>query len=162
MINEKEQYGGVLAGKLIKIIESRADEIAMTWYREVKDSNYVPSFKRIPQDEALRIALNVYRKLSFWLSPSSDHEVKESYISFGASMYHRGFRMEEVVMVLILIKRYLWLHLLDEGVMTTTNLEIYQALDLNNRVVLYFDRAIYFALSGFREARDKERASIAS
>jgi hypothetical protein len=69
--------------------------------------------------------------------------------------------MEEVVMTLVLIKRYLWLHLLEEGLMTT-DLEIYQALELNNKVVLYFDRAIYFALRGYREARARARAAAAS
>jgi hypothetical protein len=159
MLNEDMERRAVLADRLVKIIEARADDIAMNWYREVKDSHYLPSFRRISEEEALRMAHNVYRRLSYWLIPSHDHEVKEAYEKFGASMFHRGFMIEEVVMVLILIKRYLWLHLLEEGVMTT-NLEIYQALDINNKVVLYFDRAIYFGLVGYREAREKDRAAV--
>lgn len=159
MIDNSEGSGiNVLAGKLIRIIETRADEIAMTWYREVKNSYYLPGFAGLSEEQALRMATNVYRKLGYWLVPASDHEVKESYEQFGASMYHKGFRLEEVIMALILIKRYLWLHLLEEGVMTT-NLEIYQALDLNNKVVLYFDRAIYFGLIGFREAQERDRST---
>ena len=69
--------------------------------------------------------------------------------------------MEEVVMTLVLIKRYLWLHLLEGGLMTT-RLELYQALELNNKVVLYFDRAIYFAIIGYKEARAKDMADQAS
>jgi len=161
MIDESFSPGtNVLAGKLVKIIETRADEIAMTWYREIKNSYYLPGFSHLTEDQALRMATNVYRKLSYWLLPESDHEVKQSYEQFGASMYHKGFRLEEVIMTLILIKRYLWLHLLEEGVMTT-NLEIYQALDLNNKVVLYFDRAIYFGLIGYREAREKDLSTAA-
>lgn len=162
MINDTEGPGtSVLAGKLVKIIETRSDEIAMTWYREVRDSHYLPGFANLSEEQALRMATNVYRKLGYWLVPASDHEVKESYEQFGASMYHKSFRLEEVIMTLILIKRYLWLHLLEEGVMTT-NLEIYQALDINNKVVLYFDRAIYFALVGYRAAQDKDKSAVAS
>lgn len=162
MMDDTEGSGtNVLAEKLIKIIETRSDEIAMTWYREVKDSYYLPGFASLPEEQALRMATNVYRKLSYWLMPASGHEVKESYEQFGASMFHKGFQLEEVIMTLILIKRYLWLHLLEEGVMTTS-LEIYQALDINNKVVLYFDRAIYFGLIGFREAQEKRRSATAS
>lgn len=148
----------MLAGKLVKIIEARADDLAMTWYKEVKDSQYTPGFKNISEDDALRMATNVYRKLGYWLLPDSKQDVEDTYLKFGESMYHRGFRLEEVVMILILIKRYLWLHLLEEGV-TATRLEIYRALELNNKVVLYFDRAIYFSLIGYKEARDRERSA---
>jgi hypothetical protein len=64
-------------------------------------------------------------------------------------------------MLLVLIKRHLWLHLLEEGVMTT-NIEVYQALDVNNKVVLYFDRAIYFSLIGFRRAREESAKAKAN
>lgn len=140
-----------LTDGLISIIETRAEQIAKAWYQEVKESNYTPTIKEMPAEEAMGIALNVYNKLGYWLKPESDHEVQQTYIRFGESLSYRDFRMEEVVMILVLIKRYLWLHLLAEGIMST-NLEIYQALEVNNKVVLYFDRAIYFALIGYKRA----------
>ena len=51
-------------------------------------------------------------------------------------------------MALFLLKRQIWLYILQEGLLTT-NLELYQALELNNRVVLYFDRAIYYLTRGY-------------
>lgn len=150
----------MLTERLVKLIETRADEIAKTWYTDILESNYVPGIKNITDREALDIALNVYQRLGYWLLPTSDHKVRETYLKFGADMYDKGFRMEDVVMVLILIKRHLWLHLLEGGVMGR-NLELYQALELNNQVVLYFDRAIYHALVGYREkkARGKARST---
>ena len=153
--------GSVLAGKLVKIIETRAADIAMTWYNDVKVSHYTPSFADYPIEDALQIAMDVYNKLGYWLLPSTESEVRDTYKRYGASMFFKGFRMDEMVMALILLKRHLWLHLLEEGLMTT-NLEMYQALDLNNRVVLYFDRAIYFALIGYMDARAKDRKTRAS
>lgn len=149
-----------LSDALVEIIEERATEIAQKWYRETKKSPYVPGLENISEDDALEMAANVYRRLSHWLTPSAEHEVKETYLRFGESLFYRGFRMEEVIMILILIKRYLWLHLLEQGLMTT-NLDVYQVLDVNNKVVLYFDRAIYFALIGCREARAANRKAIA-
>lgn len=148
----------MLEEKLVEIIEQNSDHIALTWYRDTKDSAYVPNLKNLTQQEALSIAQNVYSRLSEWLQPSRTDEIQASYERFGEQCYAKGFRMEEVVQVLVLIKRYLWLHLLERGIMTT-NIEVYQALDVNNKVVLYFDRAIFFALIGYKNARTADLKS---
>jgi len=148
----------LLEERLVKVIETRSDEIAKTWYKDIMESNYAPGIKNIPDKDALDMATNVYKKLGYWLLPTSDHKVQETYVKFGADMFKKGFRMEEVVMVLILIKRHLWLHLLEEGVMGH-NLELYQALEINNKVVLYFDRAIYYALIGYRIQKAKKKSA---
>lgn len=153
--------GPALTGILVQVIENRADGIAKTWYREVKDSHYTPSIGLIPEQDALKMATDVYRKLGYWLMRTHGHEVEETYHRFGGQLYRKKFRMEEVVMTLVLIKRYLWLHLLEEGLMTT-RLDLYQALELNNKVVLYFDRAIYFSVIGYKEARAADKAAQAS
>jgi len=157
----KDFEGPVLTGMLVEIIESDSDSIAKTWYRDVKDSHYTPSIGEISEEDALKMATDVYKKLGYWLLRTHGHEVKETYHRFGEQLYWKHFRMEEVVMTLVLIKRYLWLHLLEGGLMTT-RLNLYQALELNNKVVLYFDRAIYFAMIGYRAARAKDTADRAS
>ena len=147
-----------LEGQLVEVIEDKEDEVALRWYREVKESNYVPTLNNVSEDEALRIARSVYDSLSKWLRDPSSIDVKETFRSFGESMFRRGFRMEEMVQMIILLKRYLWLQLLQMGLMTT-DLSIYQTLELNNKVVLFYDRSIYFALVGYREARSSSAHS---
>ena len=148
-----------LADQLIDIIENRSMEIAQKWYRETKSGNYVPSLQNVSEEEGLEMATTVFARLRHWMTPEGQHEVKDNYVRFGESLFYRGFRMEEVVMILVLIKRYLWLHLLEQGLLTT-HIDVYQALDVNNKVVLYFDRGIYFSLIGFREAREANRKAI--
>ena len=145
----------MLEEKLVEIIEQRSDDIALTWYREVQESPYTPNSKNLSQEEMLGIAQNVYSRLSHWLDPSQKEEIQDSYERFGSQCYFKGFSMDEMLMLLVLIKRHLWLHLLERGLMTT-NLEVYQALDINNKVVLYFDRAIYFSLIGYKTAREED------
>lgn len=148
----------MLEEKLVEIIEQNSDNIALAWYNATKESQSVPNLKNLTQAEALSIATNVYSKLSQWLQPARHEEIQAAYERFGEMCYAKGFRMEEVVQILVLIKRYLWLHLLERGIMTT-NIEVYQALDVNNKVVLYFDRAIYFALIGYKSARNADLKS---
>ena len=140
-----------LERQLVEVIKVKEEEVALTWFREVRDSNYVPTLNNLSEDEALRIARFVYDSLSKWLVDPSSIDVKETFVGFGESQFRRGFRMEEMVQIIILLKRYLWLQLLQMGLMTT-DLNIYQTLELNNKVVLFYDRSIYFALVGYREA----------
>lgn len=143
----------VLEDRLVEVIKSKSSEVAKKWYHEVVESQHIPNLRGLSEEQGMDIAMTVYENLSRWLTPAaSSGDTREIYVQFGHSLYCRGFEMEEVVQTLILLKRYLWLTLLEMGLMTT-DLNIYQTLELNNKVVLYYDRAIYFALIGYKEAR---------
>jgi len=148
----------VLSDQLVKIIEDRENQLAVNWFNDVMESPYTPHIKTFPRDEALSIALKVLDDLACWLRPDCERDIDKTYKRFGEQFYYKGFRMEEMMMLLVLIKRHIWLHLLAEGIMTT-NIEVYQALDVNNKVVLYFDRAIYIGLVGFKKARSESMAA---
>jgi hypothetical protein len=148
----------VLSDQLVKIIEDRKDQLAVNWFNDVMESPYTPHVKTFPRDEVLSIALKVLDDLACWLKPGCERDTDATYRRFGEQFYYKGFRMEEMMMLLVLIKRHIWLHLLAEGIMTT-NIEVYQALDVNNKVVLYFDRAIYIGLTGFKKARSEAMAA---
>ena len=148
----------MLSDQLVKIIEDRENQLAVNWFNDVMESPYTPHIKTFPRDEALSIALKVLDDLACWLRPDCERDIDKTYKRFGEQFYYKGFRMEEMMMLLVLIKRHIWLHLLAEGIMTT-NIEVYQALDVNNKVVLYFDRAIYSGLVGFKKAREEAMAA---
>lgn len=148
----------MLTRRFIKMIETRADKVAKLWLKEVKQSKYTPTYHHFPEELLFERAMAVYERLGYWLSPETKkEEIRHFYMNLGHRRFQEGFRLEEVVMAIILLKRYLWLEVMSEG-LTSTNLELYQALELNNQVVLYFDRAIYYTTVGFMEARDSENA----
>jgi hypothetical protein len=141
----------LLTRRFIKMIETRADKVAKLWLKEVRQSRYTPTYHRFNEEELFTRAMAVYERLGYWLSPETQkEEIRYYYLNLGKQRYQEGFGVDEIVMGLILLKRYLWLEVLSEG-LTQTNLELYQALELNNQVVLYFDRAIYYTVVGYME-----------
>ncbi|HOI45215.1 MAG TPA: hypothetical protein PLX50_06355, partial [Candidatus Aminicenantes bacterium] len=64
------------------------------------------------------------------------------------------FALSEIIQSLCLIRRHLWLKVESEGLIDTA-LELYQAIDLYNRVMVFFDRALYYAALGYEE-KDRE------
>ena len=134
------------------MIETRADKVAKAWLKEVRQSRHTPTYHRFNEEELFQRAMAIYERLGYWLSPETQNEeIRYFYINLGKQRYQEGFKLDELVMGIIMLKRYLWLEVLSEG-LTQTNLELYQALELNNQVVLYFDRAVYYSVVGYMEA----------
>ena len=49
--------------KMIETIEYKAQEIAEQWYKNVKINPKTPIFHKMPQDEAIDLALNFLQQL---------------------------------------------------------------------------------------------------
>ena len=94
---------------------------------------------------------DVYSRLDSWLGRKSrTGELQQSYIQLGKKSVKEGIPLHELVMYLMLIKRHLWLFVRENQFFDSTY-ECYQALELNNKVVLFFDRAIFSAIIGYEE-----------
>jgi hypothetical protein len=146
----------VVASKLVKIIEKNSSVIADRWVDDVTTLPYTRSYWNVPHEELHERADNVCSRMGYFLSRRLPRERLASfYKKLGQNRREQGYRVEEVVMALMLLKRHVWLFILQEGFLTA-NLELYQALELNNRVVLYFDRAIYYVTQAYSEEDEKE------
>jgi hypothetical protein len=53
-----------------------------------------------------------------------------------------------VIQALLITRRVLWFKVLEDGLLDTA-LDLHLALDLYNRVLLFFDRATYYLARGF-------------
>jgi hypothetical protein len=152
----------VLASRLIKIIEKNSGVIADRWVEDVITLPYTRSYWNIPHDILHERAESVCSRMGYYLGRRLPKERLASfYRKMGQARRAEGHPVEDVIMALFLLKRHIWLFVLQEGFLTT-NLELYQALELNNRVVLYFDRAIYYVAQGYAEEDDKEAGGVAS
>lgn len=150
----------ILTSKLIKIIEKNSDIIADRWVDEVTTLKYTSSYWSTPRDELHERASSVCSRMGYFLSRRLPRERLASfYRRMGKARRAEGVPVEEVVMALLLLKRNIWLFVLQEGFLAT-NLELYQALEVNNRVVLYFDRAIYYVTQAYSEEDAREKSSF--
>jgi hypothetical protein len=60
-----------------------------------------------------------------------------------------------VLSTLSLIKKHLWEFALSRGVWNKT-IDIYMTLELNRRIVIFFDKAVFYTTQGY-ETRDPAR-----
>jgi hypothetical protein len=123
----------------------------MSLVHELQTHIATPTYHGFDVKELYSRAFNVYRHLGKWLSEETKKEdIARDYRALGSQRRKEGFALSEVIEALILTRHHLWLKVLDEGLMDSV-LDLAQAMELNNRVIQFFDRAIYYASCGFEQ-----------
>ncbi len=137
--------------KLVDLIERNADELTTSYVLSIQRDQRMPKYQGFSQNEVFRRAYRVYSQLGKWISlETTKEEMRDYWTALGRQRRKEGFPFSEIVLSLCHIRRVLWEKVQSEGVLDTA-LDLYQAIDLHNRVVLFFDRAMYFAAAGYEE-----------
>jgi hypothetical protein len=137
--------------KLVDLIEHNADELTASYVLSIQRDQRMPRYQGFDQKEIFKRAYRVYSQLGKWIShETTKEEMRDYWTALGRLRRKEGFPLSEIVLSLCHIRRQLWEKVQAEGVLDTA-LDLYQAIDLHNRIVLFFDRAIYFAAIGYEE-----------
>ena len=138
-----------VAQRLVELIENNAKELATNWLNDVCRNVKLPSYHHFDKKELYDRTFEVDSHLGKWIAWETDREeVAVQYIAHGAKRRRQRFELAEVVQALILMRVHLWRKVLFEGLLDTAH-ELNQAIELNIKVVRYFDRAIYFTIVGY-------------
>jgi len=147
----------MISQKLVDLIEQNAEELTRRFMKDILSREETRHYKKIPQDRTHERVFDVYRKLGSWLSKkrSMKEEIQKHYMELGRQRYRENIPLNEVVMAFLLVKRHIWLFVIDKHVIDSAY-ELQAVLDLNNRVVLFFDRVIFFITKGYEEELKKD------
>ena len=139
-----------VAHKLVEMIEKNADELTKNWLHNVKNHSSTPTYAKYGDEgELYKRAFRVFSQLSKWISrDTSSEEVKTYWTSLGRQRRKEGFCLSEVVLAIVMVRQELWRKVQSEGLLDTAY-DLYQAMELSNRVVLFFDRAVFYAAVGY-------------
>jgi hypothetical protein len=137
--------------KLVDLIERNADELTTSYVEDIRRDPRMPSYQGFDQKEIYKRAFRVYSQLGKWVShETTKEEVRSYWTALGRQRRREGFPFSEIVLSLCHIRRLLWSKIQAAGLLDSA-LDLYQAMDLQHRVLVFFDRAIYYAAIGFEE-----------
>lgn len=143
----------LICKQLVDLIERNAHRLTEAWLADVKRRPETPTYHGYQDDQLYERVHEVYRNLGKWVCrETTAADVGRVYTALGRQRHAEGFALSEVLEALILTRRHLWLLVLSEGFLDTALL-LQQALDLNARAVLFFDRAMYFTALGYEQAQ---------
>jgi hypothetical protein len=131
------------AAKLIDLIESKAEKIALQWAGDVMKHKRTPSFHSLSKEYVIEQGVDFY-KLFRRMSMAEDpyEEAKTFSWNYAEKFYNKNIPLREAIYALMLLRRNLWLYAEFQGTFITV-LEKTQAVESLNRTILLADYVAY-------------------
>jgi len=146
----------MLSDNLIRIIEQSGEELTSRLMDDLLAREETRHLRALRPNRVYGQLYDVYAMLSSWLSgEKTKGKIIEHFIELGGQRYNEGVPLSQVIMVLMLIKRHLWLFAIEKKVIDPSY-EMHQVLELNNRVVFFFDRIIYYTSVGYEKEKNED------
>ena len=84
-----------------------------------------------------------------WLKGNeADAEVRAFYRALGRERREQGFQFNELLSSLTLLRKHVWTYARSYGVWERP-IDAYRVLELNRRIALFFDKALYHSARGY-------------
>jgi len=139
----------MISEKFVRLIKDNIDEIVRYWCTELHENETTPAYRSFDAELCVPYGTTVLRQLGDWLDEKKmPAELKDLYINLGKQRAEEGLPIEDIVSAHLLLKRHIWLFVLSHGFLSTA-FELYQVLEINNRVVNFFDHLIYYMVYGY-------------
>jgi hypothetical protein len=147
----------MIYGKLIKMIEDRAEKLTEKLVKEIKGNKRSSAYQKIDDEELKRRAYAVYKNLGAWLGEKTSEDIKEYFLKLGEQRYLEDIPLSHVVSALTITRNELRRYVDSEGLLGTS-LELYQELELIHAITTFFDRAIHYTIQGYENCYEEGRA----
>ena len=145
----------LISDKLVNLVETHADVIVRRWTNKLLADSTTSSFSKRNLEYVEKKANGVLKHLREWISyETTKDEIGKRYAEEGMDLFKMGIPLCEAHRAMIVLRRTLWLFVVNES-MFDSAFELHQMRELNDRVVLFFDRAEYYLLRGYTEAMNE-------
>ncbi len=148
-----------IADRMLDLCEFNAQQIAEHWYADVSTSSRTPSYHSVPAQRAMLQAVSIYKSLKDAYFADNPYQATLEFLKrkqFAELLYDDDIPIHEAVYSLILMRRHIWLFSELRAVYSDTAVEMHQALESVNRVVLLFDYIIYILAQLYYELDKQE------
>jgi hypothetical protein len=140
---------GFLSCKIIRHVESHADELADgLWARIGKCQRLREYRERVPQEELRQRTYEIYNHLGDWLEFKSEEDIERRCAAIGERRASQHVPLSQLLLAIVATKEHIWEHITDE-ILTEHPGEMVQVLELSRSIETFFDRVVYFTAAGY-------------
>lgn len=139
----------LLSDSLVEVIEKNAAIITKRWMEEALVHPSTAGYRHFDQTRLCEEIGRILSQFRHWLGGNyADDEIRDYYTAFGKESRARGVSLSHVLSALSLVKKHLWEFALAQGMWRKT-LDIYMTLELDRRIVIFFDKAAFYTARGY-------------
>lgn len=145
----------ILSNKFVQLIEENHESLTEIFMNDLLKHPETAAYRNSDREVIYKASLLMYKDLSQWISREfSKQKIEERYVKFGKERFDMGIPIQQVMKGLILQRRHIWLFVMNR--MYDEKTDYMEALELNNRVTLYFDRAMLATMKGYMEMMKRQ------
>lgn len=139
----------LLSDKLVEVIEKNADAIARIWMNDTLTNASTAGFRHFDHSRLFGDVHSILTHFGSWLGGGyGDADIRIFYTALGRQSCKDRIPLSNVLSTLSLIKKHLWEFALTQGMWHRT-IDIYMNLELNRRIVIFFDKAVFHTTQGY-------------
>jgi hypothetical protein len=153
-LDRSKKRTAMLALKLLRLIERHSEELARGLTEEIRESERTSDFRKIPPEKLQLAAAEMYHNLGEWLLQKTENDIAERFREIAARRAAEGVDLHQFVWALMISRSHLWQFLQREA-FADNIVELYGKLELQQILNQFFDRAVYYAVLGYEDARDR-------
>lgn len=145
----------LISDTLVKLVEKNRDVIIQRWLQLLKVDPTTASYHQNIEYLGKK-ATEILKYLNKWVSYDTVKEdVGKRYAEEGMDTFRMKIPLCEVIRAMYLLRRTLWLFVVNESAFDSA-FQLHQMRELNDRVILFFDRAEYYLIRGYMEEMNRK------
>jgi len=145
----------MLALKLVRLIEARSEELAMGLTDKLRQAERTCDFCKVSPEGLSLATAEIYHNLGEWLLQKTETDIAERFITLGERRAVEGVGLHQFVWALVISRNHLWQFLQREAFADNV-IQLSGKLELLQMLNQFYDRAMYYGVLGYTDAKDKE------
>ncbi len=152
-IQDKIVYpGNLLSDELTIAVQENSGKIVDLWLNDISSNPSTKSYHRHDREDLVSRAMFILGQFEQWLKGAkTESEFKNFYYMLGRQRRQEGIPLEELVSSLSILKKHIWMFTYSFGVWEKA-VDIYRMFELGERLVYFFDKIVYYTVTGYRSA----------
>ncbi len=146
---DEARSAGMLSDALVLLIQQQAAQITAAWLEEIACHPTTPSYRGADRAALRERALWALGQFGRWLQGEDrPGEVRAFYRELGRQRRREGVPLPELLSSLMLLRKQIVRAARARNIWKRT-IDVYRVLELDRRLVLFFDRAMFHAVHGY-------------
>jgi hypothetical protein len=148
------------APKLIQLMKSNSAVMSDELVRKIRASGKCKELVlKVPESDQRQYASEIYQALTEWLADKPDSLFERHYVALGIRRASQGVPLSQMFWAVSIAREYLWDYTQHECLLEEP-VEFWGGLTLLHSLNSFFDRILFFALTGYEKTGEDESAAL--
>jgi hypothetical protein len=146
--------------KLIQLMKSNSAVMSDELVQKIRASGKCNKLLlRVPESEQRQYAGEIYGDLMEWLANEGDFTLEQRYVALGVRRAGQAVPLSQMFCAVSIAHEHLWEYTQQEC-LHEEPVEFWGGVMLLHSLNAFFDRVLYFALTGYEKASEDESATL--